>query len=77
MELLLAAIEATGPAQYLRVSRLGYAAVSGAHILGIAFSRRRRSAAQFTSSRILALDLLRKFVRVLVPVAATASSSPH
>ena len=37
MESLLAAIEATGPAQYLRVSRLGYAAVSGAHILGIAF----------------------------------------
>ena len=34
MESLLAAIEATGPAQYLRVSRLGYAAVSGAHILG-------------------------------------------
>ena len=36
MEALLAAIEATAPAVYLRVSRLGYAAVSGAHVLGIA-----------------------------------------
>jgi hypothetical protein len=36
MESFLAALEATGPAQYLRVSRWGYAAVNGAHILGIA-----------------------------------------
>jgi len=36
MEALLAAIEASGPAQYLRVSRFGYAALSFAHIFGIA-----------------------------------------
>jgi hypothetical protein len=36
MEAFLAALEATTPAQYLRVSRWGYAAVSGTHILGIA-----------------------------------------
>jgi hypothetical protein len=36
MESFLAALEATGPAQYLRASRWGYAAVNGAHILGIA-----------------------------------------
>jgi hypothetical protein len=36
MEEVLAAVEATPLAQYLRTSRWGYAAVSGAHILGIA-----------------------------------------
>ena len=36
MDALLAALEALGPAQFLRVSRWGYAAVNGAHILGIA-----------------------------------------
>lgn len=36
METLLAAIEGTGAAQALRVSRWGYAAVSAAHIFGIA-----------------------------------------
>jgi hypothetical protein len=36
MEAFLAAVEATAPAQYLRASRWGYAAVSGAHVLGIA-----------------------------------------
>ena len=71
MESLLAAIEATGPAQYLRVSRLGYAAVSGAHILGIAF----------LVGAVLPLNLrllgfwpsisCANLLRVLVPVAAT------
>jgi hypothetical protein len=36
MEALLAALEASEPAQYLRNARWGYAAVSGAHVLGIA-----------------------------------------
>jgi hypothetical protein len=36
MEAFLASLEATAPAQFLRVSRWGYAAVSGTHILGIA-----------------------------------------
>ena len=36
MESLLAAMESTAIAEYLRVSRWGYAAVNTAHILGIA-----------------------------------------
>ena len=36
MEAFLAALEASGPAQYLRDLRWGYAAVNGVHILGIA-----------------------------------------
>jgi hypothetical protein len=36
MENFLASLEATALAQYLRDSRWGYAAVNGAHILGIA-----------------------------------------
>lgn len=36
MEAFFATLEGTGLAQYLRVSRWGYAAVSGAHVLGIA-----------------------------------------
>ncbi|MGZ8417162.1 MAG: DUF2214 domain-containing protein [Methyloceanibacter sp.] len=36
METFLAALEASGPAQFLRDSRWGYAAVNGAHILGLA-----------------------------------------
>lgn len=36
MEAFLAALEVTGPAQYLRVSRWGYAAISAGHIFGIA-----------------------------------------
>lgn len=71
MEDFLAALEATGPAQYLRMSRWGYAAVSGAHILGIALLV---GAVLPLNLRLLGLwrtipraDLL----RVLVPVAAT------
>ena len=36
METVLALLEATGPALYLKTARWGYAAVNGAHILGIA-----------------------------------------
>jgi len=36
MEEIFATIEAAGPAQYLRTSRWSYAALSGAHVLGIA-----------------------------------------
>lgn len=36
LETLLAALEATGPAQWLRGARWGYAAVNTAHVLGIA-----------------------------------------
>jgi hypothetical protein len=70
MEAFFAALEATGPAQYLRVSRWGYAAVSGAHILGIAL----------LVGAILPLNLRliglwptiprAQLLRVLVPVAA-------
>ena len=36
MDAFLGAVEASGPAQYLRVSRWSYAAVSGAHVFGLA-----------------------------------------
>jgi len=71
MEAFLAAVEATAAAQYLRASRWGYAAVSGAHILGIAL----------LVGAILPLNLRllgfwrsiprANLLRVLVPVAAT------
>lgn len=71
MDALLAAIEATGPAQYLRASRWTYAAVNGAHILGIAL----------LVGAIIPLNLRllgfwpsvsrTALVRVLVPMAAT------
>ena len=71
MEAFFAALEATAPAQYLRVSRWGYAAVSGAHILGIAL----------LVGTILPLNLRllgfwpsvprANLLRVLVPFAAT------
>lgn len=70
MEALLGALESTGIAQSLRVSRWGYAGVNAAHILGIAL----------LIGAILPLDLRllgcwrsvprRDMVRVLVPVAA-------
>lgn len=66
-----AALAATGVAQALRMSRWGYAAVNGLHILGIAV----------LVGAILPLDLLllgfwravprAALARVLVPVAAT------
>ena len=36
MEAFLAALESTGIAEHFRVSRWGYAAVNGAHVLGVA-----------------------------------------
>jgi hypothetical protein len=71
MEAFLAALEATTPAQYLRASRWGYAAASGAHILAIALLV---GSIVPLNLRLLGLwpsiqraDLL----RVLVPMAAT------
>lgn len=71
MEALLAGLEASGPATWLRMSRWGYAAVSGMHVLGIAL----------LVGAVLPLDLrLLGFwssesrpglLRVLVPVAIT------
>ncbi len=70
MEALIASLEAMGWAQALRTSRWGYAAVSTAHVLGLAV----------LFGAILPLDLrllgFRRFVahevltRVLAPVAA-------
>lgn len=70
MDALLAALEATAPAQYLRGARWGYAAVNGAHILGIAL----------LVGAIVPLDLrllglwrgtsVAALARVLVPMAA-------
>lgn len=71
MEPLLASIEATSIAQYLKSARWAYAAVNGLHVFGIAL----------LVGAILPLDLRllgfwrgvdrSDLVRVLVPVAAT------
>lgn len=71
MEAWLAALEASGPAQYFRFSRLPYAALNGAHIFSIALL--------VGSATPLAMRLLgfwrdipaATFRRVLSPVAAT------
>lgn len=71
MEAFLAGLEATAPAQYLRASRWGYAAVSGAHIFGIALLI---GAILPLNLRLLGLwsSIPRaNLLRVLVPVAAT------
>jgi hypothetical protein len=68
---LLASLEATSIAQYLRTSRWAYAAVSGAHVLGIALlvgsimPLNLRLLGFWPSVRLSAL------ARVLVPVAAS------
>lgn len=71
MEAFLAALEASGPAQWLRVSRWGYAAANTAHVMGLAT----------LYGAILALDLrllglwrgarLNALLAVLPRVAAT------
>jgi hypothetical protein len=71
VEAVLDALAASAPAQWLRFSRWGYAAVNTAHVLGIAL----------LVGAILPLDLrllgfwrsvgLESLARVLVPVAAT------
>lgn len=71
MEAVLDALVASAPAQWLRFSRWGYAAVNTSHVLGIAL----------LVGAILPLDLrllglwrsvaLELLARVLVPVAAT------
>lgn len=70
MDAVFALVEASGPAQFLRGGRWGYAAVNGLHILGIAM----------LVGAILPLDLrllglwrgtpVPALARVLVPVAA-------
>ena len=70
MDALFAAIEATGVAQALRVSRWGYAFVSAAHIFGIALLVGATLPLQL---RLLGLwrDIpQRSLVRILSPVAA-------
>jgi hypothetical protein len=70
MEALLAALEASGPAQYLRASRWGYAAVNGMHILGIALLV---GAVVPLNLRLLGLWPAvprEQLLRVLVPAAA-------
>jgi hypothetical protein len=71
VEAALAALEGTALAQALRVSRWGYAAVNGTHILGIALLI---GAIVPLNLRFLGFwpDIPRdSLVRVLVPVAAT------
>jgi hypothetical protein len=71
MEGLFAALEATGPAEYLRASRWGYAAVNGLHIFGIALL-----VGAIVPLNLRLLGVWRgapraTLARVLVPVAAT------
>lgn len=70
MEAFFAALEVTAPAQYLRASRWGYAAISGTHILGIALLV---GAILPLNLRLLGLwpSIPRaNLLRVLVPIAA-------
>lgn len=74
MEAFLAGLEATPLAQALRVSRWGYAAVNGAHVLGIALL-----VGAIVPMDLRLLGLWRRIpvaalARVLVPVAATGLS---
>ncbi|MDY6978447.1 MAG: hypothetical protein SV201_01085 [Pseudomonadota bacterium] len=71
MESLFAALESTAVAEYLRVSRWGYAAVNTAHILGIALL-----VGAIIPFNLHILGLWRSIprvilARVLLPVAAT------
>jgi hypothetical protein len=73
MEAFFAALEVTAPAQYLRASRWGYAAVSGTHILGIALLV---GAILPLNLRLLGLwpSIPRaNLLRVLVPIAAAVA----
>lgn len=72
MDALLAAIEATGLAQTLRVSRWGYAAVSTGHVLGIALLV---GSAVPMSLRLLGLWRQRLAVTALVPVLAAVAAT--
>jgi hypothetical protein len=71
MEGLLAALEATGPAEYLRASRWGYAAVNGLHILGIALLVGAIAPLNFRLLGVWPRVPRAALARVLVPVAAT------
>lgn len=71
MEALLAAMESTAVAEYLRLSRWGYAAVNTAHLLGIALL-----VGSILPFNLHILGLWRRvphlsLARVLLPVAAT------
>jgi cbb3-type cytochrome oxidase subunit 1 len=70
MSEFLAALEATEAAQFFRTSRLGYAALSAVHILGIALLV---GAVMSLNLRLLGVwktTSLSALTRVLVPVAA-------
>lgn len=71
MEYFLATLEATGPAQYLRTSRWAYAALSGAHVLGIALLVGAIIPLNFRLLGFWQKASLFSLARVLVPVAAT------
>lgn len=71
MEDFLATLEATGAAQFFRTSRLGYAALSATHILGIALLV---GAVMSLNLRLLGFwrtTSLSGLARISVPVAAT------
>ena len=71
METALAALEATGLAQALRVSRWGYALVNTAHVFGIALLVGAIVPLQLRLLGLWPTIPRTALVRVLVPVAAT------
>jgi hypothetical protein len=70
MEHLLAMLESTAPAQYLRTGRWVYAGVSGAHVLGIALLVGSAASLNLRLLGFWPATPLRALARVLVPVAA-------
>lgn len=70
MEGLLSALEATTASQYLRSSRLGYAAVSGTHVLGIALLVGTIVPLNLSLLGLWSSIPRASLLRVLVPVAA-------
>lgn len=71
LEAFLAGLEASGPAAWLRMSRWGYAGVSGAHVLGIALLVGSIIPLDLRLLGLWSSESRSGLVRVLVPVAAT------
>jgi hypothetical protein len=69
MEHLLAMLEATAPAQYLRTSRWVYAGVSGGHVLGIALLVGSVVSLNLRLLGFWPATPLQALTRVIVPVA--------
>jgi len=71
MDPLLALLEATPPAQYLKTARWGYAAINGAHIFGIALLVGSAVPLALKMFGVWPSVRLETAVRLLRPVAVT------